>query len=323
MITDTGTVIVDDSPSAMSWKAVLAGATAAIAVTMILLAFGAGVGFTIVSPWSGEGVSATTFTIAAGIYLVVVAMISSTIGGYLAGRLRSKWPSVHEDERYFRDSAHGFLVWALATVVSAVLLGGAATHLTAGASSGLAAGIAPAATVAAQGTPADATVDALLRTDPMPGTPAERASQATSPTPQDQQSTPPLQGGQIAVSPPAPRYAPGAAGVDREMLGRMITPALRKGGDLSAADRTYLARLVSARTGLPQAEAEQRVTQVMTQAKETADAARKSAAKFSLWLAFSMLAGALSGSLAAIEGGSLRNREWYLATARARSVPAE
>lgn len=46
--------------------------------------------------------------------------------------------------------------------------------------------------------------------------------------------------------------------------------------------------------------------------KPAADQARKSAAKFSLWLAASMLAGALAAALAAVEGGNLRNREWYL-----------
>ena len=85
-------------------------------------------------------------------YLIVVAMIPSTIGGYLAGRLRSKWHTVHEHERYFRDSAHGFIVWALATVVTAAFLSGAVAHLTAGA--GIA-GAAPAASAAAQSSPAD------------------------------------------------------------------------------------------------------------------------------------------------------------------------
>jgi hypothetical protein len=81
---------------------------------------------------------------------------------------------------------------------------------------------------------------------------------------------------------------------------------------VSAADRTYLAKVVAARSGLSQADAEQRVNQTITQAKAAADAARKSTARFSLWLVASMLAGALAASLAAVEGGNLRNREWYL-----------
>ena len=85
-----------------------------------------------------------------------------------------------------------------------------------------------------------------------------------------------------------------------------------KGGTISDPDKAYLAKVVTTRNGIPQAQAEQRVNEVITQAKSAADTARKSAAKFSLWLAASMLAGALAASLAAIEGGSLRNREWYL-----------
>lgn len=320
MITDTGTLTLDDSDSAVSWKAILAGATASIAITLVLVAFGIGVGFSVVSPWADQGVSATTFTISAGIYLIVVAMLASTIGGYVAGRLRTRWSGVHEHERFFRDSAHGFLVWAFATVVSAAVLGGAFTHILAGASAGL----APAATTAARGAPTDAYVDSLLRTDPMPGTPAERSNQATSPTPQDQQTSTPLQGGQIAVQPPSPRNAPGQNGANRDEIARILTPGLAKGGTVSADDKAYLAKLVSARTGLPQAEAERRVDQVITQAKSAADAARKSAAMFSLWLVASMLAGALAASLAAIEGGNLRNREWYLAgETRTRVVAAE
>lgn len=309
MIANTGSVIVEDAHSAVSWKAILAGATAAIAVTLILVAFGLGVGFSVVSPWSDQGVSSTTFTVAAGIYLIVVAMLSSTIGGYIAGRLRSQWHSVNEHERYFRDSAHGFLVWALATVVSAAVLGGAFTHVLAGS----AAGIAPAATAAAQSSPNDVFVDTLLRTDPAQGTQAaaQSAQQATSPTAEGQNASP-LQGGQIA-----PQRGPN--NVDRAEISRIIVAAVAKGGTLSADDRTYLVKVVAARSGLPQADAEKRVDQTITQAKTAADKARKSAAMFSLWLAASMLAGGLAGILAAIEGGVLRNKEWYLTDAEART----
>ena len=90
MTTDTWNTAIDDTPSAVSWKAIVAGSTASIAISLALAAFGVGVGFSVVSPWSDSGVSGTTFTIAGGVYLIVVAMLSSTIGGYLAGRLRSQ-----------------------------------------------------------------------------------------------------------------------------------------------------------------------------------------------------------------------------------------
>ena len=310
MATRTENLAIGDVHSAASWGAILSGATANIAITLILIAFGIGVGFTVISPWADQGISATAFTISAGIYLVAVAMLASTIGGYLAGRLRSRWEGVHEHERYFRDSAHGFLTWALAMVVSAAVLGGAFTHVIAGASGGL----VPAAGLAAQGaqsSPTDLYIDQLLRTDPA-GSPAEQAGQATSPTPQTEQTATPLQGGQIAGASAAPRGGPNA-GSNRAEISRILTPTLRKGGTLSSADRAYLAKVVSARTGMTPTDAQKRVDDVVTQAKSAADTARKSAAAFALWLVVSMLAGALSASLAAIEGGNLRNREWYLA----------
>src|SRR4029077_16027604 len=104
--------------------------------------------------------------------------------------------------------------------------------------------------------------------------------------------------------------APDQAATRTELL-RIMAPATRKGGDVSPDDRAYAARVIAARTGLSQAEAEQRVNQTITQAKETTDKARRAAAKFSLWIAISLLAGAFSGSLAAAEGGKLRNEHWY------------
>jgi hypothetical protein len=323
MITQTG-IVTDDVHSAVSWKAILAGATAAAAVTLILVAFGVGVGFSVVSPWSDQGVSATTFTISAGIYLIVIAMLSSTIGGYLAGRLRSQWKTVHESERYFRDSAHGFVTWALATIVTAAVLGGATTAIIGATGAGLAAGTPAAARSAVT----DGYVDALLR--PAPGrtgaaaAPAQSqtqanqqaADQATSPVPAGQ-TTPNLQGGQLAA-PAQPQTA-----ANRGEIGRILATGLTRTGSVSDADKSYLASVVAARTGLSQQEAEARVNQTITQAKAAADAARKSARNFAFWLAFAMLAGALSAALAAIEGGNLRNRDWYLTDAernRARSV---
>jgi hypothetical protein len=309
MITQTGNVAIDDSNSAVSWGAIIAGTVASAALTLMLVAFGIGVGFTVISPWSDSGVSSTTFTIAAALYWIVIAMLTSTIGGYLAGRLRAKWHTVHEHERYFRDSAHGFVVWALATVLTAGFLGGAVSHLIPGAAVG--AGVASA--TAAQNSPINSYVDSLLRTDPAQGgQPA--APQATSPTPEGQTAAP-LQGGQAST----PRSA---GNINRGEVARILAPALRKGGNVADADKSYLAKVVAARSGIPQDAAEQRVNAVITQAKETADATRRSTAKFMLWLVASMLAGALSASLAAIEGGNLRNREWYVTDATATRVVA-
>src|ERR1700709_952608 len=103
--------IVEPSVPRVSWAAVLAGAVTSLALTLVLLSFGAGMGFSVTSPWGNSGVSATTFKIGTGLYFIVMAMISSAIGGYLAGRLPTKWGGVQKNEGHFREPAHGFLAW--------------------------------------------------------------------------------------------------------------------------------------------------------------------------------------------------------------------
>src|SRR6201995_3943768 len=129
---DTG----EPSVAGVSWAAVTAGAVVSCALTVVLLVFGIGLGLSVVSPWAGAGVSATTFKIGTGLYLIVIAMLSSSIGGYIAGRLRTRWIGVHSDEVYFRDTAHGFIAWAFASVIGAVLLASPASSLIRGAASG-------------------------------------------------------------------------------------------------------------------------------------------------------------------------------------------
>jgi hypothetical protein len=284
--TTANPIIEEGKHSAVNWGAVLAGGVAASALMLLLLAFGAGVGFSVVSPWADSGLSATTFSLGAGLFLIVVAMLSSTIGGYIAGRLRTKWVGVHTHEVFFRDTAHGFLAWAFATLLSAGVLGAAVTHITAGASAGAAQGAASATTRPANGS-MDDYVDSLFR-------PGQSASSQNANTP----NAAPVANNQNAI-------------VARGEMTRLFTRSLRKGSDFSPADRTYVTQVVATRTGLSQDDAEKRVTEVTNQAKAATDAARKAAAKLSLWLAASMLAGAFAASLAATEGGRLRDERWY------------
>lgn len=107
--------------SAVAWSAVIAGAVAAIALTLTLLALGSAFGLATVSPWPGVGAKPTTFTIGAGIWLIITQWLSAALGGYLAGRLRVRWHGLHTDEVFFRDTAHGFLTWAMATVLMAIV----------------------------------------------------------------------------------------------------------------------------------------------------------------------------------------------------------
>jgi hypothetical protein len=282
----SGLTVVDaqaeGQASGVSWGAIVAGGIATSALSLLLLALGAGLGFSSVSPWSNSGVSSTTFNIGAGLYLIVMAMIASTIGGYLAGRLRTRWVGVHTHEVFFRDTAHGFLAWAFAAVLSAAFLASAAGHLASGASAGLgqAAGIAAANQTLVDGVPMANFVDTLLRADP------------------------------------AANRAPADPAARAEIL-RLFAVSLRDGGELAAADRAYMAQVVAARTGLSQADAEKRVNDVIVQAKTALDNARSAAAHLSLWLTASLLLGAFCASLAATEGGQLRDGTWSYDRGRA------
>lgn len=120
------------SASGVSWAAVVAGATVSASLGLVLLALGVGFGLSSISPWSDTGASIRTLGIAAIVWVVAMEIIASAIGGYLAGRLRTKWARTHGDEVYFRDTAHGFLSWALASVVSAAFLASAASALVGG-----------------------------------------------------------------------------------------------------------------------------------------------------------------------------------------------
>lgn len=113
--------------SAVSWSAITAGTVAAIALTLTLVTLGSAFGLASISPWPGVGAKAASFTIGAGIWLIVTQWLSALLGGYLAGRLRTRWHGLHTDEVFFRDTAHGFITWAFATVVVAVIAVAAVT----------------------------------------------------------------------------------------------------------------------------------------------------------------------------------------------------
>jgi hypothetical protein len=264
---DTG----EPSVAGVSWPAVAAGAVVSCALTVVLIAFGIGLGLSVVSPWSGAGVSASTFKIGTGLYLIVIAMLSSSIGGYIAGRLRTRWTGVHSDEVYFRDTAHGFVAWAFASILGAVLLASPVSSLIGGGSS---AAVQGAASAGRSSGPMDGYVDTLLRSD----------------TPASQQ---------------------GNTNESRGELNRLFVSSFRNGAELKPADRDYVSKVVAARTGLSQADADKRVNEVVTQAKTDIDATRKATAQLAFWLTASLLVGAFCASLAATEGGGLRDGTWH------------
>src|ERR1700722_18562899 len=118
--------------SAVSWAAIIAGGFVIAAVTMLLLALGSGLSLSSVSPWPGSGVSATTFTVMTAIWLIVVQWLSAGLGGYVTGRLRTHWTGVHSHEVFFRDTAHGLLAWAVASVIGIGLLASGVSAIVGG-----------------------------------------------------------------------------------------------------------------------------------------------------------------------------------------------
>jgi hypothetical protein len=145
----------ESSHSAVSWAAIISGAVVAAAVSLILVALGSSWGLSVVSPWTG-GPSATTFTVMTAIWLIITQWLAAAFGGYLTGRLRTQWVAIHTHEVFFRDTAHGFITWALATLLTAALL-------VSGGSSVVSGGARLAGTAAASGS---YDTDVLLRGGP-------------------------------------------------------------------------------------------------------------------------------------------------------------
>src|ERR1700731_4599869 len=272
--------------SAVSWAAIIAGAVAATAATGILLVLGTGVGLSIISPWYRAGASAATVGVSAVVWLVVVQWISSGLGGFLAGRLRIKWVGVHTHEVFFRDTAHGFLAWSLATVAGALVFASVTTSGVSGVAKGTSDVAAAAATSAAQAGVQNGHAGAGDRSAYFVDTMFRSANSAD---------------GDKADSPAEAT--------------RILVRSIQDGRVvLSPADKAYMAQMVAARTGLSQPEAEQRVDTVVNQlndaeqkVRQAADVARKRAAQLSIATALSMLIGAFIASAAAALGGRIRD----------------
>lgn len=288
--------------SGVAWASIFAGAAAAAALSLILLILGVGLGFSAVSPWAGEGASPTTFGVSAIVWLTVTQVAAAGLGGYLAGRLRTRWFELHTDEVYFRDTAHGFLAWAIATIVTAAVLTSAIGSIVgggvkagaslAGSAATVAVGAAaPLAASAASPTSTGGTgyfIDMLFRPDPSI---SPVATAATGAIPDNTRNS--------------------------AEVGRIFVSALST-GTLPAEDAKYIGTLIAAQTNISQADAEKRVADIFTRiqakakqaetaAREAADKARKASAYASLWIFVSLLLGAFIASLAATYGGRQRD----------------
>lgn len=281
---------IESSASAVSLRSILAGALAASAITLILTLIGSGLGLTMVSPWAGKSVSLEAIGWTTVVWLILVQWLSAGFGGYLTGRLRTKWVGVHTDEVFFRDTAHGFLSWALATLLVVGLLGsvissaaGTVASATASAASAAgAAGIASASSTQDEGAGFSVNyfADAILRP----------ADPATPPAVQSDER------------------------VTAEVSRILVNGAIR--GEMPADDRAYLDRVVASRTGLSEADAKVRVDQTLanietakTEAQEAVDTAKQAATAIALAGAVSLMIGAFIASVAAALGGRQRDEE--------------
>ncbi len=260
---------------AVSWAAILAGTAVAISISILLLLLGSGLGFSALTPSAGHAASPTTLAALAAVWIIIVQWVSAAAGGYLTGRLRTRWVGTQPHEIFFRDTAHGFVMWAVATVIVAIFVTSAASSMVAG---GLAAtpytATGPdAGSNAPTGSVAAYDVAALFRSSS-----ADADSRA-----KDAPSTDP-----------------------RGEATRILTSGL-SAGDVPATDRTYLASLVAARTGVSASDAQTRVDEIVARVQEKAGAARKAVATVALMNALAMLIGAFVACASAALGGRERD----------------
>ena len=286
--------VVASPRAGISWAAVFAGTVIASALSITLLTGGMGLGFIALSPYEGDGASAGQVGIGAIVWMFIVQIIAYGVAGYVAGRLRPMWAPAYSDEIYFRDTAHGLTVWALSAVVSVFIFGSVVTAAAGAAAKGAGGALQGAAVVGLAGGAAAGAASAGDEGGETGGLPSAEYYV-------DQM----LRGQQ-----PDPSGDPQAA---RAELGRIITVSLAR-GELDAGDRDYAARVIAARSGMTEAEAQERVQQVMTRAeqmrqqavdsaREIADDARQAAAAFALWAFAALLMGAFAAAYMAMVGG--------------------
>lgn len=291
-------LLVRQHEAAVSWGAVFAGGVGAAAFALILLTLGTGLGLTSISPWSSGASNAKAFGFGAVVWVCVTSILTSGLGGYLAGRLRSRWLAVDADEIHFRDTAHGFLSWAVATLVTAAIL-------TSAVSGTVRAGAQTAATTAAAG--GSVTMGTMQRGN------AEAATN-TWPLGYFVDSLFRMPAGSSLA---APTTVAGGNEMPRAETARIFLNSAAMGDQLSPEDTAYLSQLVAQHTGLTPEAAQARVVTTYTRllqkmtaleaaAKNAANEARKVTIGASLWLFVSLLMGAFSASLMATHGGRVR-----------------
>lgn len=268
------TAVETETRAYVDWPAVIAGTVVAAALTLVLLTFGSAIGLSMVSPYEGRSASKWLFALALGLWTLWVIVSCNLAGGYIAGRMRRRVGDASERESDIRDGVHGLAVWGIGVLLGAIMSVIGVTALATGGAK-LAGAAVSAAGDQARNDPMGYTIDSMFRAGPQ-GVPAGAA-----------------QGG------------------DNEAAKREVARILATGTagqPIADDDKAYVGRLVAARTGLSQEEAQRRVDDALAKAKETANAARKTGIVTGFLLAAALLAGAASAWLAAIMGGRHRDQ---------------
>ena len=264
---------IEASKSAVSWAAIFAGTAVAISISLVFLTLGSGLGLASLTPSARSAASSGGLAALATVWIVVAQWLSAASGGYVTGRLRTRWVGTHTHEVFFRDTAHGFVTWAVATAIVALVIASATSAMLADgihASTTMASGAAQGADSNARiSSVAPYDVDALFRTPPDDA-----------------------------------RFA----SIDgRGEATRILANGLSAGG-VPDADRAYLANLIALRTEISQADAKKRVDDVVARTQQEAEATRKAAARTSFLTALAMMIGAFVACAAAALGGHERDR---------------
>lgn len=273
--------------SYIDWPAILAGVVLATAISFVLLTFGSAIGLSMTSAREGESASLLWIAIVGGLWVLWVQVIASFAGAYLTGRMRRRTGNASEYESDIRDGSNGLVMWGLATIVAAMIaysgvMGAANVAGQAASAVGSTAGAA-VGEMANELNPSDLLVDRTFR-----GTPD----------------------------------APALTDADRASVGRILLSAAT-GDGIDTTDRDYLASILAARAGIPAEEAAQRVDQAVaqaqqieTQARETAERARRASVVAAFLAAAALLVGAAVAYWAATMGGNHRDKQtvvegWY------------
>jgi hypothetical protein len=262
----------------VDWGAIFAGAAVAAAILTLLTTFGAAVGLSAVSPYSGAGLSAAAMGIAAALWVIWVAVSSFLVGGYLAGRMRRRIHDSSEHESDVRDGAHGLIVWAIGSLLIAYIATSSVAGLARAAAGTAAAGAAAMSAGAGQGAASVFDTSGL--------------------------------GARLWRTSLADKSAPDSV---RQDAARVLA-ASAASGSISDEDKAYLTAAVSAHTGLTEQDAAKRVDDTMTQistgvqkARQVADTGRKAGVLGAFLTAAALALSAAAAWWAASMGGKHRD----------------